>query len=677
MKRFGRPIKRTVPSDWVAKALWSLVLTLPLLGYSQTVLEPVWSRGATPINAQVAISQDGSTIVVSDKYRAWYWRVADGNLRGSIDLANDVSYAIAVSPDGSLIAGSYLDASVRLWRTSDGALLGEFSANDVVHAVAFAPDASALAVAAGMWHPMKVYLLNPTTMTAFDQLTLSDYPYAVAFSPNGETVAIGDSTGKVTLWRRSEGTVRELTGHTSSILSLAFSPNGDLLATASTDPISRQSQVIVWDVQGETPVAQWTETNAPRISVAFSPSGSELALAVGSEIRLRLVPSGAPLNTIAHTATSVAFMSEGTLVSDGGGVRFWQVPNGTLVDAYKPEHAFAWMPNGNTIISTTLDETLFRSALQGSIQATVPQGASRVAVSPDGGLMALSTGQSSIQLWNLNTSSLLTTLPATNYIRQLAFSPNGAYLASLGSADSPYLGYTVSVWQMPTATSLYTVSVPPSKAIYSFAFSPDSSLMALVDAEGAVLLYRTSDGQLISTLQSDYYGDIEAYFVTFSPAGSLLAFSLGTHVEVWNYQDGSLLYEIPTYPNHFAYSVATSPDGVLAIGSGEKISFWRMADGALLDTYVLARLNLGLERVEFSPTGEYIAIGDSAILSVAHNPLYRMPGDVNGDGCVDEADLLLVLFAFGTDDTQADLNRDGVVNDIDVLEVLFTFGSGC
>jgi len=56
-------------------------------------------------------------------------------------------------------------------------------------------------------------------------------------------------------------------------------------------------------------------------------------------------------------------------------------------------------------------------------------------------------------------------------------------------------------------------------------------------------------------------------------------------------------------------------------------------------------------------------------------------GDTNGDGCVDDADLLAVLFAFGsagTGDTRhEDINKDGIVDDADLLTVLFNFGSGC
>jgi len=53
------------------------------------------------------------------------------------------------------------------------------------------------------------------------------------------------------------------------------------------------------------------------------------------------------------------------------------------------------------------------------------------------------------------------------------------------------------------------------------------------------------------------------------------------------------------------------------------------------------------------------------------------PGDTDGSGCVDDADLLQVLFNFGTDNPDADLNNDGIVDDADLLQVLFNFGTGC
>jgi hypothetical protein len=58
---------------------------------------------------------------------------------------------------------------------------------------------------------------------------------------------------------------------------------------------------------------------------------------------------------------------------------------------------------------------------------------------------------------------------------------------------------------------------------------------------------------------------------------------------------------------------------------------------------------------------------------------YAPNGDLDGNGCVDDADLLRLLLAFGQSgaDLAEDLNGDGVVDDADLLEVLFHFGSGC
>ncbi len=56
----------------------------------------------------------------------------------------------------------------------------------------------------------------------------------------------------------------------------------------------------------------------------------------------------------------------------------------------------------------------------------------------------------------------------------------------------------------------------------------------------------------------------------------------------------------------------------------------------------------------------------------------RVEGDVDGNGCVDDADLLAVLFAFGSDQGGSeDVNNDGIVDDADLLLVLFNFGTGC
>ena len=86
-----------------------------------------------------------------------------------------------------------------------------------------------------------------------------------------------------------------------------------------------------------------------------------------------------------------------------------------------------------------------------------------------------------------------------------------------------------------------------------------------------------------------------------------------------------------------------------------------------------------------SPDGRYI-VGRGYNAATGRDEAFlldtgttRRDGDVNGDGCVDDADLLQVLFAFGNTGANLpeDLNGDNTVDDADLLEVLFNFGSGC
>jgi len=80
------------------------------------------------------------------------------------------------------------------------------------------------------------------------------------------------------------------------------------------------------------------------------------------------------------------------------------------------------------------------------------------------------------------------------------------------------------------------------------------------------------------------------------------------------------------------------------------------------------------------PNGAWLCQRQSAYLSNVVNLNFSLiAGDVNGDGVIDDADLLRVLFAFGQSGSNLpeDVNGDGVVDDADLLIVLFSFGSGC
>ncbi len=169
--------------------------------------------------------------------------------------------------------------------------------------------------------------------------------------------------------------------------------------------------------------------------------------------------------------------------------------------------------------------------------------------------------------------------------------------------------------------------------------------------------------------------------VAFSPDGGLVASGSedGT-IKLWRVSDGALVRTLTGHTD-WVYSVAFSPDGaLLASGSGDRtIRLWRVSDGALLQTYT-GETGTGVRSIQFSPNGQLFGYGrQDATVVVARNPFARAPGDVDGNGCVDDADLLMLLFAFGQTGRglPEDVNGDGIVDDADLLESLFNFGSGC
>jgi uncharacterized membrane protein len=139
-----------------------------------------------------------------------------------------------------------------------------------------------------------------------------------------------------------------------------------------------------------------------------------------------------------------------------------------------------------------------------------------------------------------------------------------------------------------------------------------------------------------------------------------------------------------------------SVDGSVIVGASQNAAGewravrWRRVQGQyriedLNQTYAALLANGSVLRSAhgMSPDGRYI-VGWGYNAATGRNEAFLLDtnapnGDVNGDGCVDDGDLLQVLFAFGQTDPGhiADVNFDGIVDDADLLIVLFNFGSGC
>jgi hypothetical protein len=209
------------------------------------------------------------------------WRAADGALLQELHGHGGWVRSLSFSADGATLATASDDDSVRLWRLSDGAaalVLTEHQAG--VRAVALSPDGATLATG-GADNIVRLW-------RAADGALLRELPghtgwvRCLAFSPDGLTLASGGFDTTARLWRVADGLpLATLAGHTASVLSVAFSPDGAVLATGSVD-----TTVGLWRAADPStcdggkcgaPLARLAGHADFVLTVAFSPDGQALA----------------------------------------------------------------------------------------------------------------------------------------------------------------------------------------------------------------------------------------------------------------------------------------------------------------------------------------------------------------------------------------------------------------
>ncbi|MGB3189184.1 MAG: CHAT domain-containing protein [Limnoraphis sp.] len=225
-----------------------------------------------------------------------------------------------------------------------------------------------------------------------------------------------------------------------------------------------------------------------------------------------------------------------------------------------------------------------------------------VSFSPNGEWLATGSRDNTVKLWDVSTGKVIKTLTEhTNEVYTISFSPDGKLLAS-GSVDK-----TVKLWNITTGKAK---TLPGHTGlVVAVGFSPDSKLLASGSGDNTIKLWDTSTGELIKTLEGSQGHKDLVWSVSFSPNGQLLAScSHDKTVKLWNITTGQVLQ---TFNKHTkpVYNVSFSHNGqLLASGSGDKtVKLWNITTGQEIKT-LRGHTDL-VYGISFSPNDQLLASG--------------------------------------------------------------------
>jgi len=399
---------------------------------------------------------------------------------------------------------------------------------------------------------------------------------SIAFSPDGCILASGSWDNTIKLWDVRKGLlIRTLEGHYNCVQRVVFSSDGKRLASASAD-----TSIMLWDVASGVPIKRFWGHSDEAWTVAISPDGKRLASGgMDNKIILWDVKSGKPIRTMqgeTEMAQALAFSSDGKMLAAGNRdytVKLWDAETGKLIRRLG-EHE---------------DQV------------------ASVAFSADGRFLASGGMDAVIKIWDTATGELRRKIKGHGYTwSSLAFSADGKQLASC-SFDAPLI-----IWDVATGELVRKPEIPQPDRLTGVFFSPDWKIVALVDSSNTahiISLWNTEMGTQMGVLKG-LSGSLE--FVAFTSDAKNMVAATYDDFRVWDLDTG----ELSRHFSDFLFrddTFALTPDGRTLVAAGSDIDLFDRDTGT--QTQSIRDESFWVHALAYSPDKKLLATGcnDGAI----------------------------------------------------------------